>query len=255
MKEDFQIGSEQFHIYLHNFNKPSYWLSDFINPKHLTQNRANHTRRIYIDAVLTNNERSKTNLLKDENQRIVRDGKWEILVLKESDYKFARWHLVTFPSTNVQVISKKVGEDIIFQIEGTSEVLIGKLIRQLIVIPQIINHRYAYLHGTALSHNGKGIFLLGSTKSGKTTYGYALWRHGWDIVAEDFILLRPDKTIPQFFTTVDWECRITTDDIELIDRMYAKPTHYPENNNAWLNFPGIESIINYSEQYGSKQSV
>lgn len=46
------------------------------------------------------------------------------------------------------------------------------------------------LHASAVAHRGKGLLLVGGTRSGKTTTALNLLLHGWSWLANDVVLLR-----------------------------------------------------------------
>ncbi len=60
--------------------------------------------------------------------------------------------------------------------------------------PLLRRHGYYLIHGFAASQNGRSLLLVGPSGSGKTTAGLALVLAGWELLANDMVLLQKRGT-------------------------------------------------------------
>lgn len=192
-----------------NFRRPAYWLSGFAKGKDSLPDYD-----IVINATLISEEPKDLGL---RVQGTFQDGKWVIVWSRADEIEALSWTLPSGPTVVAMVISRFSKERQQLEIRGPDETFCGKLLRYFIVAPQIIAGDLVYLHASAIVRNGGCALIIGPRGSGKTTYTYAAFRHGWSVIAEDFVLVRPKLQIEEFFPSVEWECRIRPEDAQLID--------------------------------------
>jgi len=197
-----------------NIDSPSEWISDF------------DYKLIYDKQFKTKNFikvefKMNAPLESGKSEVIATDGKWRISYFESESSKYYTWRLINKSNIYALVQSSKNKKEILIDVKSNSIELLKKVVRLLIINPEIVSRGLFYLHGSILKKENRIILILGPKESGKTTYTFAALQNGWEVLAEDLVLINNDYNIVPFFPTLYWESRVKLSDLRLICKIFG----------------------------------
>jgi hypothetical protein len=92
-------------------------------------------------------------------------------------------------------------EDVLVEVTGTTGRLhvpdLGRatLAENCVYLPLtwlLARHDRFVLHGGAVARGDTGLLLLGTSGAGKSSLAFAAWETGWDVLADDLVVVEPD---------------------------------------------------------------
>jgi hypothetical protein len=123
---------------------------------------------------------------------------------------------------------------------GDAHLLLTQLEWHAVTAALEATEAYVAVHGAALARGPAAVLLLAESGAGKTTLTLGLMRRGWQPLADDIVLIDPEKlaiqAFPRCFHVDDSTRELVTDDALIewpgLVPGYARPRHWAEGRHS-----------------------
>ena len=227
------INEFSIHLTINNFPNIDYWLQDFPTPGSETRNSYQQLTLSIVDNISVNSSIKYS----------LKDGKYSISWF-DTPLRTMLWQSNDHPDAKMLGVANPNG----ITLSSTSENLLGRWFRHFIFVQQYIEQALIFLHAAAISKGDKTFVIVGPSGAGKTTHAYMALRCGWKVLADETLLILPNREIMPFFSTITWECRTMPNVKREIDELVVAKNRIPDSEAAknLLDYKG--RLIFYPQQ-------